>query len=560
MKKVLIISGITTVSILALAGLAVFLYIYLQVSRPGEATAGLLPADSLAYASINLRPGTSQIGLARDFFAILEDSEIQDRLDDALEEAEDDTNIHLLDDVSPWLGTDVTLALLDLESDEWGLPAPEWVGLIQVSDKGLAEEFLDDLIDYFEDDWRIEFEDDTYRGVDLFVSPDEGIAFGLTDEYLVMGNSGDSVELIVRNLAEAPARPLSENPDFIAAREALPDERVSFLYVDAEEIADILTDPGGPVESIILLEDMPKFIAASTSFVDSGLRLDVAFDTPRDSLVFPGENRLRSSERLPEDTLLLLSTVGVQEMWEETRDYVEEFNPYSGEDLDELLEAFEGEVGVDIERDLIEQLTGEVALAVLPSDISLEDYEDVFDGAEGRTLEALLIAEVEDTEQVEDALEDFVEFLEDNGVDIDAEGLGPYDVYSISLRDVDVDRAFRSYMPGYAIIDDADSVVIGSNLDSLERFRDTVEGDTPPLNALSGFEQIVDTVPQPIHTLLYADLAGIAEMIEDSLYEYGLEEYRQEARPFVEPLDKFLMTASIAEEVTRLTAVLTLRQ
>ena len=559
-KKVVIVSGITTVSILALAGLAIFLYIYLQASRPGEATARFIPADSLAYVSVNLRPGTSQIGLAREFFAILEDSEFQDRFDDLLDETEDDTDIHFLDDVSPWLGTDLTVALLDLESDEGGLPAPQWVSLVHVADRELASEFLDDLVDYLEDELDTQFDNDTYRGVDVFVSTDEDIAFGLADEYLVIGDSDDSVEAMVRNLADPPSRPLSENPDFVAAREALPGGRVSFLYINAEDIVDILTDPGGPVDSIILLDDMPKYIAASTSFVDKGLRLDVVYDTPGDSLVLSGENRLRSRDMLPEDTLVLLSTVGIQEMWEETRDSLAEFNPYSGEDVDDLLEAFEDEVGVDIEGDLIESLTGEVALAVLPSDFSLDDYEDVYEGVEGGSVETLLIAEVEDIEQVADALKDFVDYLEDNGVDVDAEGLGPYDAYTVSLYDIDVDYIFRAYQPGYAIIDDADSVILGSTFESLERFQDTVDGDTSPLSASSGFEQLIGLVPQPIHMLLYANIGGISEMVEDSLQEYGREEYRQEVRPFVEPLDKLLVTASVAEEATRLTVILTVKE
>ena len=83
-------------------------------------------------------------------------------------------------------------------------------------------------------------------------------------------------------------------------------------------------------------------------------------------------------------------------------------------------------------------------------------------------------------------------------------------------------------------------MVIGSNVESLERFEDTVEGDTPSLCELSGFDQLIDIVPRPVHFLLYANLGGIAEVIEDSLDDYGLDEYRQEIRPFVEPLDHFL--------------------
>ena len=67
---------------------------------------------------------------------------------------------------------------------------------------------------------------------------------------------------MVRNLADLPSRPLSEDPAFLAAREALPREGVSFLYINAEGIADILIDPEGPRYSIVLLDDMPEYIEA----------------------------------------------------------------------------------------------------------------------------------------------------------------------------------------------------------------------------------------------------------------------------------------------------------
>ena len=216
--------------------------------------------------------------------------------------------------MTPWLGADVTFALLELESNDWGLPVPEWVSLIHVSDRELASDFPDDLLEYIEDGWYTEFEDGTYRGADIYVSDDQDIALGLTDEYLIAGNSGDSVEAMIRNLDEPPSRPLSEEPGFVSARETLPAGRVSFLYVNAEEIADILTEPGGPADAIILLEDMPNYIAASGSFVERGLRLDLVYDTPSDTFVLSGDNRLESRTLLPEDTLILLSTVGIQEI------------------------------------------------------------------------------------------------------------------------------------------------------------------------------------------------------------------------------------------------------
>ena len=81
-------------------------------------------------------------------------------------------------------------SLVELESNDWGLPVPEWVSLIHVSDSELASDLPDDLLEYIEDEWYTEYEDDTYRGADIYVSDDQDIAaLGLTDEYLTAGNS-----------------------------------------------------------------------------------------------------------------------------------------------------------------------------------------------------------------------------------------------------------------------------------------------------------------------------------------------------------------------------------
>ena len=356
--RIIAISVVSALAIILVVGLAVYFVVVRQVSRPGEATAYLMPSDALVYASVNLRPGINQIRHASDFFSLLESSELQDRIDEVLDEAEDDSRIHFLDDVTPWLGTDITFALLDLDSDDWGDPVPEWVGLVQVSDRDEAADFLDDLLDYLEDELYTEFDDDTYRGADIFFAIDEDVALGLTDDYLIIGDSEDSVADIVRNLEEPPSRPLSDNPGFMAARDALPGDRTMFLYFQVEDIVDPFLDLGGIGDSALLPEDLPEYIAASSSFVENGLRVDIVSDTTGDMTMFSGENQLKSRDFMPEDTLVLLSTVGAREIWEQTRESIEEVNPYSGEDIDDLLRAFEREVGVDIERDIIEPLSG----------------------------------------------------------------------------------------------------------------------------------------------------------------------------------------------------------
>ena len=171
-----------------------------------------------------------------------------------------------------------------------------------------------------------------------------------------------------------------------------------------------------------------------------------------------------------------------------------------------------------------------------------------------------MFAEVDDLDQIEDGLEDFVEFMEDEGFDSNTDRLGPHSVKTVSLRYADVDDPFRSFDPGYMILEEDNVVAIGSTIQSLEQLYDTTEGSIPELGSESGFDQLLDMAPEPVHFLLYANIAGISDFIEDSLHPDNRAEYRDEVRPFVDLLDRALMTTSVTEDITKLTMILTLRE
>ena len=152
----------------AVAATAVLLFLR-TLSHPDEATARFVPSSAAAYVSINLRPGISQLRTARNVMDRLLTDDLLDRRDELLDDLEDETGIHFLDDVTPWLGTDLSLILLSFDPDR-----PEWVILAQVRDRSGAEDFIDDLVDYFEEEFYTEFDSGRRRGVDLWVAEGRG--------------------------------------------------------------------------------------------------------------------------------------------------------------------------------------------------------------------------------------------------------------------------------------------------------------------------------------------------------------------------------------------------
>ena len=549
-RTILLFGGGALLIVAAVVVVVVVLVLLREMSRPGEATARFLPANTQVYISVNLRPGPEQMGLARNVIDRLQTDDFLDRRDDLLDDAEDETGIHLLDDVTSWIGADVSLALLDAGPDRL-----EWVLLAQVNDRESAVDFIDDLADFLEGELNTEFVTDRRRGVDLWVTG-EDLAVALTGEYLLMADSEDTIDEMLDNLESPPSRPLGDSRAFLEARESLPAERVMFMFVQAEDVLETLVDAVGlyeEEEEEVLRQaqrNTPEYVAASASFVDNGIRFELVGETPSRAFTPDGVNRLNSPEALPMDTLVLFSAVGVDQAWEELRDSIENLDPDSQNDFEGFLEDVEDGMGVDLERDVIDALTGEVAFALLPSDLG-----GFLGGSPASgVVEGLLLAGVRDARSIMNALDTFADALEDEGFDIDRDSLGEYEVVTTRADDI----LGGDYEPGYVVTEEW--AVVGSNFDGLEVFYEAVSGETGTLGSKAEFRELAEAVPEPLHYLLYADIAGVLEMVEDALDDETAKEYRQEVKPLVDQLSAFMLAVSVTDAEIRLSATLTLHE
>ena len=538
----------------------VLLLLLRELGRPGEATAQFIPSSALVYSSVNLRPGLGQIDRAVEVGDLLRTGDFLDEEDDLLDEVEEETGIHPLDDVAPWLGTDATFAILDVDADG---DLIEWVAMFQVSDRDEALDFVEKLLDYLEDELRTEFDEDEMGDADAWVADGEDVVIGLTADYLLLADSEDTLEDILDNIDSPPTRSLADDEQFMAAREALPEGRVMFTYAQIEDHMDELedlVDPWGDAETAWNWagRNTPEYMAASLSFIDRGVRLDLVSEPASSSLSIDSVSEQLSAGVVPEDTLLLLSYAGVTDLWDEMRDALAESDPWAEEDLDEFLKDLEEETGVDLERDVIESLTGEVSLAVMPGDLRFSaDGLDPGDVELEGVLDVLLLANLEDHRDIEDALESFTDWIEDAGYDTDSDSIGGYDAVTLSLDQFD-EEAVEDYEVGYVITNSW--LALGSSEDSLESFHDAAEDETGSLSSADRYADLMAMAPVPLHLLMYADAAGIVEMVVDGLDEDSLEDYEDNVQPFVENLDAFIVAGSLTGDRWHFTAAVTLKE
>ena len=522
------------------------------LGEPGEVTAEFLPHDTQLYFTVNLRPGGGQISKALKIKAILERSpDYEDWRDNRLDDIEDETGIDVTHDVLPWLGKDITFALLDAFAD----PA-EWIVLLETNDRDASEEFLEDLARYLEDTQNLEFDVRTRRGATIHTTEDDEGSFGVTDNYVLLGTNEDVVRRTIRDLDSPPLRPLSEDDTFLQFQKQVPEDRFMLFFLNSQDLfqeAERSLDPFDFRFFEELEPNIPEAIVLSGSFIDKGMRLDLYSDTPSDSFVATDGNSLDIARSLPEDTLLMLSLVGISDGWDQFRDSNEDNDSDSARELDDALDRLEDTTGVDLETDVIQELIGAIAFAVLPSEFRFNQYGD---GFESGTVEALLLAEFGDPGGLQDLMEELMEFLEDE-VDllVRRADLGRYETVSLDLSHQD--QGWRDFSPGFFFADQM--LVVGTTEDALTRAVDTIDGGGS-LSSNPEFKRLSATGPRDPSFVMFADIAGIVEMVVDALPSDSRRAYEDDVSPFVAPLNSFFAAAAVTEQTTHNTLILTVRE
>ena len=551
MRRFLLIGGGVPGAAIIIGVIVAVVLVVQALGKPGEATAKFLPADTQVYFTVNFRPGASQLMKARKIHSIFKDTPGFDtRRDDLLDDLENETEIDFMDDVFPWIGKDISFALLDAPAE----PRPEWVTLLQTKDRDASLDFLNDLFQYLEDEEDKVFSEQSYRDAIVYTEEDDEVSFGLTDEYALISSGKNVVEKTILDLESPPAQPLSENEMFLQVTGKLPSERFMLMFVrsmdlyrDAERRADL--DDFGPLGGLV--DRFPEVVAVSGSFVDKGMRLDFYSGTPTGAVEVSSENQLNTARSLPEDTLFMVSASGIGEAWKQLRDNLGGEGEYASEEFDDALDALKDETGVDLERDIIDELTGEIAFAVLPSDLRFDDLADL------GTIEALLLAEVGDSSGMKRALEKLTDFLMHKAdLQVRRRSVGDYEAVTLDLSDQD--PAVQGYSPGYLFTEDL--VALASTVESLERMDDARNGKAPSLRSSTEFSRLTDMAPDIASTFMFAVIAGIIGMVVDALPSDTKSEYDNDVRPFLEPLHTFLAASSTFDDFTVATVILTVKE
>ena len=545
-KKVLIIAAALVVVLGTAVGVGVY-FIIQSLSHPPEETAKFLPMETSFYVSMNLRPGAGQLMKAREIRDLFkENPKFEEKLDELYEDIEEETGINVEEDLFPWLGPEIAMAIPTFEGiDE----TPEFVAFIGATDTAAAETFLRKLIAFGEESNGTEYEERVTRGYLTFVvdpSDDVSTHIVLTDDYIVIATGAETLESTLDRMdsgQDQDRSSLFDNPGFQEAREAAESPRFGIMYVDIAGIIDQLGEDFDEedVESLKVFSDqLPDFIVASLAFIEKGIRVSTSFDRPDQLFVTASTNSVGSAGRAPEDTVALLSFVGVQDAWKKFRDEVADL-PYL--DLDEALHEIESDIGIDIEQDIFGWMTGELAFAMLlPGGVPFSSDE----------IHANVYVEFDDRAKALSSMETIQAAIEDSGVEfsvVDVEGTDAV------VMDLGADQGPPNLTPGYVVLDNY--IVIGTTLTSLRQAVEAERGDIPSLRESSAFSRPLAAAGNSTDFMIYGNIKRIVKEVLDQLDETELEEYGETAEPFVEPLEAFLLGVAVEEDIFTFSTVIT---
>ena len=309
---------------------------------PPDRAARLVPAAALVYAHLSTDPEREEDQRLGDILGKLPAlSGLRGRIEAAISQRAG--GFELERDVRPWLGDEAAVALLDS-----GQEAADALVVLSVRDRAKAEGMLSRVAG---SDRGVE-----HRGV--AVRELGAVRGAFVGGFLVIGQ--DAAVRAAVDLDQGRGEPLSAARGYVAATTERPDERTVDLYASPDGVRRVLRPAAGAAGVLGAFLDNPALAGVGLSAVAeaSGLRLYARSARTRAGAAREFEPELLDS--VPSDAAGYLGLGGLEAA-------AGALPPALRERLTaQFREALAGTEGIDLERDVLEPLRGEVALAVSP--------------------------------------------------------------------------------------------------------------------------------------------------------------------------------------------------
>lgn len=350
--------------------------------RPTAATANAMPAETRAYASLDLLQLLDKDKLDR-LSAVFKDSlaasnlqldqtSVADQLDILLQDRFD---FNFSADIAPWLGRSLGVGIVNLKEGAPGSPTPTAAILAaEVRDTAAADAFLQKLLAQIETDTGQTAAIATYDGIDYYQigSGDEMVSFVRRARLMLAALGTDAMPLALDALR---GDSLADNMDFKDVLAELPAERVITFFLSRDFFPQLFSLTGSQIETLPLdvalanvgLTEL-RGLAIGVGLTEPGITVD-ALTLLDPTVASPDRPSTAGSGApaglMPADTILFINSGSWNTLWQGVRRSM--VAGASESDVAEAMQVFEQSVGFNPDNELFPHLTGELAVALAPS-------------------------------------------------------------------------------------------------------------------------------------------------------------------------------------------------
>ncbi len=504
-----------------------------RAARPDH-SAQYYPQDTAVYVSMDLKPTSRNARNLQVIWDRFNESELFIDFIDGLEsDLFESTSIDFREDVSPWIGFQYSMGLYWNEDSE----APTGVSTVGVRDKDAAADFLARWITILRQEHDIDLAAGSFNGFDTWMEGDGEFGLALTDDRIILATAKDALHGMLARIAGDDEPSLANSDSFVDARDAMPGGRFASIYVNVDTLVEfwpLLSNTSNlfGANAIDAPASVPTWVAASATWVDRGIVLewlspilpelgfeapdleDPASELPRDTLGFmaatfdPDVDNWRSV--LNEYTLAeILEGSDLEQSFDDMMDLLPGLGLDSGESLtvdspladflDVGLSLAEGILGVDLEEDIFDHLTGTVILGVQESVLA-----SFMEGVDANPIGGFGMLSVSESgaDEIGQTIETLVSLVGVNPELVDVGSEGEARIYEIPGS---------QYDPGYVVHDGY--LTMGSTSEVIESIVGAQNGEGPTLDSEPEYRRAVQHLPESRQILFYLDLNNILEQI-----------------------------------------------
>ena len=555
-------------------------------AKEPEYSARYYPPSTLAYAWVSLTPGDGQFEEMRDIWGRFEDyPAFQDIIEQSKNDFNQESGIDFDTEIMPWIGPEISAALLAIEEEE-----PTAVATIGVRDSKTAAAFLAKWREYMAEGSDAAFQAGSHRGVDIWVDDDAFQAYALTDNWLVYATDEKSLTDTLDRIEEGGGDSLADEAKFKAARVALPERRFASFYLNYQQGIEMLdeilsSEAGGLTPGMFgpaaFAEQAPDWVAGSAGWVERGVTMEVVSPTVS-TLGLDIVELQDPANLLPADTLGFMAgafdpnvdhwriavgeydLVGLlpyPQMVDEINDGVDEMADGNAPELDPdatLADALDlgfwlvkDLAGIDLEADFFDHLSGQAILAVRDF-----DFDDVTDDPTANAVDvvAMLSYREDGKEGLEDTMDEVANLVRNAGLGASSVDVGANDdatVFDLGLLGMMLGGQI-GYRPGYVLHDQY--LTFGTTESSLAAIVDRQNGEGESLSSDSEFQRATTHLATDGQFLGYVDVRDIVTQLDADDLDLEPEEYRI----LRDGIGVAAFSSATGEDYTRGAAVLTL--